>query len=55
MFRLIQYLIWGALLMGVGEVGVKAVMQMASKAASAQQHDQISYSKWNRMLWGRQK
>jgi hypothetical protein len=24
---------------------------MANKAANAQAHDQISYSKWNAMLW----
>ena len=51
MFRLLQWLIGLALLMGVGEVGVKAVMSMAGKAANAHQLDQISYSKWNRLLW----
>lgn len=51
MFRLLQWLIGLALLMGVGEVGVHAIMDMASKATHAQQHDQVSYSKWNRLLW----
>jgi len=51
MFRLLQWFIGLALLMGVGEVGVHAVMDMANKAANAQAHDQISYSKWNAMLW----
>ena len=51
MFRLFGLLIWIALGLGVAEVGVRAVMSMAGKAAYAHQHDQISYSKWNRMLW----
>ena len=53
MFRLLQLLIFGALLMGAGEIGVKAVSEMASRASNAQRHDQISFSKWNRMLWGK--
>lgn len=52
MFRLLAFLIWLAIGMGVAEVGIKAVMSMAGLAAHAHQHDQISYSKWNRMLWG---
>jgi hypothetical protein len=55
MFKLLSYLIWFALGLGVAEVGVNAVMGMASKAAHAHQHDQLSYSKWNRMLWHREK
>jgi hypothetical protein len=52
MVRLIYYIIGFALMIGAGEVGVKAVMEMAGLAAHAQQHDQISYSTWNAMLWG---
>lgn len=51
MFKALSLLIWIAFAMGVGEVGFHALMAMAGKAAYAQQHDQISYSKWNRMLW----
>jgi hypothetical protein len=53
MLKILSFLIWVALVMGVGEIGYHALMSMAGKAAYAQQHDQISYSKWNRMLWGR--
>lgn len=53
MIKVLSLLIWIALAMGVGEVGYHGVMAMAGKAAYAQQHDQISYSKWNRVLWGR--
>ena len=55
MFKLLSYLLWFALGLGVAEFGVNAVMGMASKAAHAHQHDQISYSKWNRILWHRKK
>jgi hypothetical protein len=55
MFKLMAYLIWLALAMGVAEIGVNAVIEMASKAAYAHQHDQLSYSKWNRLLWNRKK
>ena len=51
MFRLLGYLLWLALGLGIAEVGAKAVLEMAGKAAYAHQHDQISYSKWNKMLW----
>ena len=51
MFKLLSYLIWFALTLGVAEVGVNALLEMAGKAAHARQYDQIKYSKWNRMLW----
>lgn len=51
MLRLLSLLIWLALGMGVGEVGYHALMSMAGRAAYAQEHDQISYAKWNRILW----
>lgn len=51
MFKLLSYLIWFALALGVAEVSVNGLLKMAGKAAWAHQHDQLSYSKWNRLLW----
>jgi|GEM_PF-6258098 len=53
MVKLFGYLIYFALAIGVGEAGVKVMLEMAGKAANAHQHDQISYSKWNGILWGK--
>lgn len=53
MIRLWGYLVWIALAMGVGEVSVKMVIEMAGKAAHTYQYEQISYSQWNKMLWER--
>jgi len=52
MIRLLGYVIYLALALGIGEVGVQMVLDMAGSAAKAHQHDQMSYSKWNKMLWG---
>lgn len=51
MIRLWGYLMWVALAIGIGEVGVQMVIEMAGKAAHAYQYEQISYSKWNKRLW----
>ena len=51
MFKLLSYLIWFALTLGVAELGVNVLLEMAGRAAHAHQHDQISYAKWNQILW----
>jgi hypothetical protein len=51
MLKVLSLLVWIALAMGIGEIGFHALMAMAGKAAYAQRHDQMSFSKWNRMLW----
>lgn len=51
MIRILICIIYFALALGIGEVGVNMVLEMAGRAANAHKHDQISYSKWNRMLW----
>ena len=35
----------------IGPFGNRLVISMASAAMEAQQHDQISYGKFSRMLW----
>jgi hypothetical protein len=41
MFRLLSYLIWFALTLGVAEVVVNVLLEMAGKAAHVHQHNQI--------------
>ena len=52
MFRLVYWIISICLLLGLAGTLVDATREMMGLAAHAHQHDQLSYSKFTRELWG---
>ncbi len=52
MFRLVYWIISLCLLLGLAGTLVDATREMLGLAAHAHQHDQLSYAKFTRELWG---
>ncbi len=50
MLKFIHFVIWIALWIGIGDALVRAVWSMRDSAIQAHQHDQLSYSKFTKML-----